>query len=182
MADKIAKAHELEIANRFIEFLSQHCGTVYGPAEASEAPDALARDPAGNKVGVEVTCANYSDEEARNTWAIARGKPELSDRWVRPDEDIEDALRRMPMLVNFTPALIRSAQQAIDAHCLRSYGLPTYLVVDLSLPALTTAESAARIVPNLCVPKHSRFLGVYVALTPNFSSEVEFFPVTDPCA
>jgi len=182
MADEIAKAHELAIANRFVEFLKRQLGASFAPAEASEAPDALTHDSEGNDFGIEVTCPDYSGDEARNTWTVARGKPELSERYVRPGEDIADRLRHAPVLVNFTAALIRNAQQAIDAHCLRSYGPPTYLVVDLSHAALTTAESAGRIVPNLCVPKESRFLGVYVALTPNFSSEVEFIPVTERCA
>jgi hypothetical protein len=177
MADDIAKRHELAIADHFLRFLNLRLDADYGSPEPNEAPDALSCDSSGAAIGVEVTCPNYSLEEARNVWAPARGKPHLSERYVQPGESIAERLRAAPVLMNFTPALMRNAQEAIDSHSLRRYGLPTYLIVDLSLASLTTSDNASQFVRSLRVPAASRFIGLFVALARNFSSQVEFFEV-----
>jgi hypothetical protein len=181
MADAIAKQHEVAIANRLVGFLNARLGTTYSSAEESEAPDAITHDASGRPLGIEVTCPDYSPEEAKNTWTIARGKPELSTRWVRQDESIGDRFARAPVLVNFTNALVSSAQNAIQEHCCKRYGMATYLVVDLSHAALTTADRADEVVGRLSVPECSGFVEVYVALTRNFSSDIELLAVTKSC-
>ncbi len=181
MADAVAKELELALAGEFVRFLNERYGTDYGIPKASEAPDATCHDSRGHHIGIEVTSADYSADEARNTWTPLRGKPELSARYVRPGEDIGERLGLAPVLVNPTAALVRNAQQTIEAHCRKRYGVPTYLVVDLVRAIANTAGDADRIVANLCLPKGSRFLAIYVALFRDSPPRAEFFLVERQC-
>jgi hypothetical protein len=173
MADEIAKAHELAIANRFVEFLNEQLGTSYGPAEASEAPDALTRDPDGNMVGIEVTCGYYDDRDAKDTWQMARA---TGDARRSSSEAVQEP--KVLGFVNPDAALISSARDSIDRHCLRRYGIPTYLVVDLSHAALTTSSDAPAVLRALHLPRRHWFQRVYVGLTRNYTRHIEFFRAT----
>jgi len=177
MADEIAKRHELAIVNCLLQFMNEELGTSYGPAEASEAPDALARDADGNVVGIEVTCGYYDDRDAKDTWEMPRARADARrssrETVVRP---------KVLGLVNPDAALISSAQDSVNRHCLRTYEInPTYLVVDLSHASLTTTTDAPAVLGALRLPRRHSFQGVYVALRVNFTRRLEFFGVTQSC-
>jgi hypothetical protein len=98
--------------------------------------------------------------------------PQRSRRWLPPGVDPREFARRVPLLVNFTDQLIESIQATLDVHCRKTYCVPTYLIIDVTHAGLTTTEDAPGILDGLKVRADSRFLGIYLAFSENWSSKV----------
>jgi hypothetical protein len=139
-------------------------------------PDVVCQSPEGPR-GVEIAGAYYNAAEAKDVWMLGRGQSEQSVRLVQEGETLEQALARVPILKNFDAALTAELQRTLDEHCRHTYSIPTYLVLDASTAALTTADEGPGIVRQLKRPAACTFLAVYLLLRRNFTGAAVFFPV-----
>lgn len=179
MGEEVKVGYELAVAGWLVEQLRREGQSLSDPVAGDihrREPDAVC-ETNGGRIGIEVSSAYYSDDEARNIWAMARGTPERSSRYLAPGMDPREFARRLPVLHNFTDQLVTSLHSVIGDHCRKTYSLPTYLVVDVTHAALTTAEGASEVLDEIHVPAECPFAAVYVAFTKNWSNEVVLFPV-----
>ena len=180
--DDIKRAHELAVAQRFVEFLRGEGYAVGEPRSgdiANREPDAVF-DLDGQPTGVEVACAYYDNEEARDAWSIARGHPEQARRLQQPGEDLRDTVMRSRVLKNPDEALGTALNRTLHVHAAKTYGLPTFLVLDGFGPqhaALTTDADAPWVLGQIVVPRGTRFLAIYVSLTSRRTNDPVFLPL-----
>ena len=138
-------------------------------------------DADGQLVGIEVACAYYDGEEARDTWAIARGHPERSRRLQQPGESLRDTVARSRVLMNPDQSLAAELNRTLHVHAAKTYSVPTYLILDGYGPqhgALTTDRDAPTIFAGLVPPVPSPFVGIYVCLMNWRTNAPVFLPLT----
>ena len=82
---------------------------------------------------------------------------------------------RAPVLVNFTDSLIAAIKQRITEKTGKKYIVPTYLLIDLRGGFLNTSDQAEELLDAIALPSDQGFIGVFLAVNRNWSSEVEFF-------
>lgn len=180
--DAIKRGHEFAVAQRFVEFLrgeGYDVGDLRSGDIGKREPDAVF-DLDGQPTGLEVACAYYDDDEARDTWWIARGHPEQSRRLQQPGEDLRETVMRSRVLKNPDEALGAELNRTLHAHAAKTYSLPTFLVLDGHGPqhaALTTDADAPRVLGQIVGPRGSQFLGIYVSLTSRRTNEPVFLPL-----
>ncbi|HLJ81100.1 MAG TPA: hypothetical protein VKT52_06410 [Ktedonobacterales bacterium] len=180
--DAIKRAHELAVAQRFVEFLRGEGFAATEPRSgdiARREPDAVF-DLDGDTTGIEVACAYYDDEEARDTWSIARGHPEQSRRLQQPGEEIRETIMRSRVLTNPDEALGAALNRTLQAHAAKTYSVPTFLVLDGYGPqhaALTTDADSPRVLGQIHAPRRWTFRAVYVSLTNRLTNQPVFLPL-----
>ncbi len=177
--DALKQRHELAVAERFVEFLRDQGREAADPRSGEisrREPDAVC-ELDGQTVGIEVACAYYDGEEARDTWSIARGHPEQSRRLQQPGESLRETVARSRVLVNPDQALGLELNRTLQVHAAKTYRLPTYLVLDGYGPqhaALTTDADAASVLGQIAAPNESPFLAIYVCLTGRSTNQPVF--------
>jgi hypothetical protein len=141
-------------------------------------PDFVCTDGSGNTFGIEITSGYYSHTDAaqlrRVVTDLAReGKRQtvMSTSGIG-DEDLPPGVIRNP-----DAKLAANLQIAMESHCLKHYGIPSYLVLDGSWAPLTSAEDAARVLAGLAKPATCPYLDVFLCLVRNYSSGRVFFRV-----
>ena len=182
MAEELKVNYELGVAGWLVEQLGREGQQLSEPVAGDihlREPDAVCESPSG-RVGIEVAAAYYNDEEARNVWAMARGTPERSSRYLAPGVNLRDFARRLPVLVNFTAHLVKGLRRTLDDHCRKTYCVPSHLVMDVTHAALTTTDEAPGILAELQVPVDCPFIAVYVAFSENWSKKVLLFELARP--
>jgi hypothetical protein len=155
--EDLKRAHELAVAERLVDFLRAQGHDVSDPRPGDisrREPDALC-DVDGSAVGIEVACAYYDREEARDTWSIARGHPEQSKRLQQPGESLRETVARSRVLVNFDQSLAGELNRTLHVHAAKTYSVPTYLVLDAyrAHAPLTTDRDAETIFAGLLAPR-----------------------------
>jgi hypothetical protein len=116
--------------------------------------------------GIEVACAYYDAEEARDAWAIARGHPEQSRRLQQPGESLRETAARGRILVNPDQSLAGELNRTLHKHAAKTHSVPTHLVLDayLAHAPLTTDRDADTVFAGLVPPAVSPFVAIYVCL------------------
>jgi hypothetical protein len=177
--EELKRGHELAVAARFADFLESEGIILTDPRPGDHIkrePDVLYTGPTG-VLGVEVACADYDDEEARDTWEIARGHPERSARLVQPGETVADTAARGRVLKDPDDSLAARLNRTLHNHASKTYSVPTHLVLDafgVHAP-LTTDQDADDILGSLLPPEQSRFLSIYVCLRSYATNAPVFF-------
>ena len=180
--EDIKRGHELAVGERFADFLREQ-GLVISNVRSGEIarrePDVLC-DADGQLVGIEVACAYYDSEEARDTWAIARGHPERSRRLQQPGESLRETVARSRIVVNFDQSLAGELNRTLHVHAAKTYSVPTYMVLDAyrAHAPLTTDRDADMFFAGLVSPVPSPFLGIYVCLMSWRTNAPVFLPLT----
>lgn len=177
--EDLKRRHEVNLVGQFfVPFLRREgFDDLRNPrAGSSGDPDVLCDTPSGAVVGVEVADGYMSARDATALWSMVRrieraggvspvvtstsnSPPELSDLVVNPDE-----------------RLVKALQRTLEEHCLRRFGVRTYLLLNASHAPLTSAEDATFVVARLRAPSH-RFDRIYLCLVRNWSSERMFYEI-----
>lgn len=175
--DDLKVRHELAVASLFADYLRGRgvplANLRNGDPRLGE-PDVLADGPGGAH-GIEIADGWMSDADARATWGLVRERADPS-RTLISSSGLEAELS--PIIAGPDQQLAAGLQVVLERHCLRSYGMPTYLVLNASQAPLTSAEDAPSIISQLRVPAASRMAGVFLVLTRNFSWVRECFELT----
>ena len=178
----LKQRHELAVAERLVVFLRRLDETVGNPRAGDirqGEPDAVCSVPQG-QVGIEVACGYYGSEDARDAWSIARGRPEGSRHLVEAGEDAREAVQQVPVLRDPDAALATELNRILIDHCARTYGVPTYLVLDAYGPShapLTTNRDAPSILARFTRPALCSFVRIYLCLSDSATGEPVFIAV-----
>lgn len=169
--------NEMRVARQFADVLRVRGASIVTvkPGDiALREPDAVCQSQDG-LIGIEIATGSYDEQEHRDSWALLRNQPEQSSRYLGSREGNRSVPFAPRVLVNFTDSLIAELQQAFGDHCRKSYSVPSYLVLDATLPPMTIEMHGPQIVAALKWPASVPFLGVFVAVTRNNSNETVFF-------
>jgi hypothetical protein len=134
-------AHELSVARALVAAL-RAAGEDLDDPRPRGAPDAVVSSPRG-PIGIDVADA---------------GAPE-------PPEPGAPAPPGLPE-GGTDAALTQHLEATLRDHCRRSYGLPTYLVIDVRGGPLTDGADAQAVASALTIPAGCRFARVFVRLRP----------------
>lgn len=191
---ELQQAHKMAVARAAGQFLRAKGLDVRGlrPGDPDlHEPDAVFTS-AGASVGIEITCVGYygrltpqADRYARDLWDLAGGHaaedttiPVITAEDLEDPESVAAKLAATPMLVNFDK-VHEYAQALINQKATKTYSMPTILIVDASMHhvPLTPADEGAAIVRQLTVPASCLLARIYLRMSHNFSSELEYFPI-----
>lgn len=177
--DAFKKGTERVVGTAFANFMA------FLPKELREGdddePDMVTTNQAGDEVGIEVTAGYYGDADARQLRTVvedlaSRGKRQT----VMSTSDVGDEDLPSGVIRNPDARLATNLQQAMEDHCHKRYGIPTYLVLDASWAPLTSAEDAPAMLERLTRPVNCPYIDVYLCLTENYGSGRLFFRVPEP--
>src|SRR5437773_9283427 len=177
--DSIKQSSEETVARPFMTHLARlgietHSWRWGNPTQGE--PDIICIGGGEKPFGIEIASAFYSPGDARQLRTVVT---ELAREGKRQtvmstgdigDEDLPPGLIRNP-----DAKLATNLQATMVEHCLKHYGIRTYLVLDGSWAPLTSADDAEMILAALSKPAICPFADVFLALTRNWSSGRVFF-------
>jgi len=175
--DSLKRRHELGLVERFfIPELRRRGIELRNPRSGGLGEPDVVCDAADGTRGVEVADAYMSAADATALWGMVRTI--ARDGGIAPvvtsTSDAPPGLTRM--VVNPDARLAAALQAALDEHCRRRYGMPTYLLLNASHAPLTSAADATALLPQLRLPDHG-YEAVFLCLARNWSWERVFFEI-----
>lgn len=141
-------------------------------------PDRVCLAADGSLFGVELASGWYSPQDAGNLRKIVTDLARDGTRQTimsssgMTDEDLPPGVIRNP-----DEKLAVSLQAALESHCRKRYGIPTYLVLDGSWAPITTASDAPKMLAGLRLPSPCLYVGVFLCLARNYAQGRVFFEV-----
>jgi len=179
--DSIKESTEENVALFFVPHLASLGVTTAsrrrGDPDKGE-PDFVCTDASGNAFGVEIASGWYSGSDAAQLRRVVTDLARDGKRQtVMSTSGIEDADLPPGVIRNPDAKLAANLQVAMESHCLKHYGLPTYLVLDGSWAALSSAHDAPLILAGLAKPAACPYVEVFLCLVGSYSAGRVFLPV-----
>jgi hypothetical protein len=177
--DSIKESTEETVASAFVQHLATLGVTTQsrrrGEPDKNE-PDFMCTDGNAKPFGIEITSGYYSGTDAAQLRAIVTDLARQGKRQtVMSTSGIDDTDLPPGVIRNPDAKLATNLQIAMESHCLKHYGIPTYLVLDGSWAPLTSAEDAPVILAGLAKPATSPYTDVFLCLVRNYSASRIFF-------
>lgn len=175
--DSIKLSTETLVGDAFVVFrgLSASSCRAGGYGE----PDRICAAADGSSFGVEIASGWYNPQDAETLRKIVTDLAREGTRQTimsssgMTDDDLPPGLIRNP-----DEKLATSLQAAMESHCQKRYGIPTYLVLDGSWAPLTSSTDAPAMLVGLRVPTPCPYVGVFLCLARNYEQGRVFFEVS----
>jgi len=177
--DSIKQSSEETVARSFMTHLSR-IGVETRSWRRGEPtqgePDIVCIGEDDNPFGIEIASAFYSAGDARQLRTVVTELAREGKRQtVMSTSDIADKDLPPGLIRNPDAKLAANLQATMVEHCLKRYGILTYLLLDGSWAPLTSAEDVRTILAALSKPPTCPYTDVFLKLTRNWSSERVFF-------
>jgi hypothetical protein len=165
--------HELGVAEFFVQDLAKRAIPLTNCRKGDEAagePDVIC-DLGDELRGIEIVDCWFSTEDAKVTWQLVK---DLEERGIRQTVVSSSGAPDAQGHPSGDP-LIAVCQQQLDDHGVRSYGLPTWLVLNASQAPLHSDTEGPFIVGWLKKPANWHYLDAYLCLAQNMTWGRHFF-------
>ena len=145
--------HELGVAEFFVEYLAAEGVTLTGCRNGNEAagePDVVC-DLGGERRGIEIVDCWFSAGDAKLTWDLVA---DLEERGIRQTV-VSTSGADDPSGHPSGDPLVAVCQRQLDDHGVRSYGVPTWLLLNASQAPLHSETEGPAIVSGSAVAMES---------------------------
>lgn len=167
--------HELGVAGFLVDYLARQGVTLTncrnGDAAGGE-PDVVCELGIEQR-GIEVVDCWFSEGDAKLTWDLVADLEERGIRQTIVSTSGVDGPQDHPS----GDPLIAECQRQLNDHGIRSYGIPTWLLLNASQAPLHSETEGPAIVSWLKKPAPWRYLDAYVCLAQNMTWGRHFFKV-----